>query len=364
MKFSLHNGHLSPAALRAYLGGKLQGNEKLRADELLEECDLSRDAVEGFSCNPAALADLPALQKKIEINSGLKNPAWMNVTVITAGIGIVAVSAWFILGNKQEINKRPINPDQATIAEPVQNALPVLTPQSEHFVNPDAKLSQAITKRKTPVADSQAGKNISVPGKEVFAIPVLQPSPLSIPASVIVTPHPGYNASVVFILDLKVTDFEKLYKGTTIIKRGLRMSGVPAQFDDEKDRDRINTDEETVNLIPAENFLREGLQAFRDGRYGRCIEKMETLKKNNPADINALFYIGASYVKLEMHGKAIPFLDQVLNSSNNVFHEEAIWYKALALIGSGQMEAGNKLLEEIAEGQGFYQAKAKELLEE
>jgi tetratricopeptide (TPR) repeat protein len=226
----------------------------------------------------------------------------------------------------------------------------------EMTVAPKTIIAAGVVKDSTATKTNGALEPINAPGKELKRIDTFLIHPV-VPKN----PEIGYNASIGYIMDLKVTEFEKYYRKMVEVDE-LEFTGVSAQFDNFASEQE--NDGETVREVPAEQFLNEGLRAFHNGHYGKCIEKMEVLRKNNPSDLNAAFYMGVSYVKLEMYEKSIPFFDQVLNSPNNVFHEEANWYKALALIGNGNTEAAKKVLTEISQKDGFYKEKAAAKLQE
>jgi hypothetical protein len=361
MKSSRHNDHLTQNELEDFLRGNLQPGDKQRVEKLLEDCELSREAVKGYAAVPAAFADLPALQKQVAVKSGLANPVWLNTILIGGVIAAIGTAGYFFMKDDSGLpGKIAVKTE---ISSPAFEEPVVLSPEAENFINPEAKPQKPLAVKQKSKSDSAKG-NV-VPGRPVAdpgpGIPVSPPEPLESPKPVIPKQPSGYNAPVGYIFDLKITEFDNYYRGGTIEVPEIELRGVPAQFEDSNQRDEAEK-EETVRQVPAEKFLREGLLAFRDGHYGRCIEKMEVLNKHNAADLNAAFYMGVCYVKLEMFRKAIPLLDQVLASGNNVFHEEAKWYKAQALIGNGQQEEGNKLLREIADGDGFYKQKAADML--
>lgn len=365
MKPSPHTDHLTQAELELLLAGNPDAQTRQRLEQLLAECELSREAAAGYAAVPGAMADLPALKKSIALKSGLAKPVWLNSVLIGGAAVAVAAITYFSWPNaetKPLAVTTPQQPVQTVQTPPAANDFPadvVLTPEAEHFVNPEAKPA-ALTEKQKPAADT--AKISPEPIIDAQPIAPAQANNIS-PAQPDVPAHsePQYNAPVSYILDLKVTDFEKYYRGNIEVKE-LQLPGVPAQFEDTIRQRHDAESSETVREVPAEKFLREGLKAFRDGHYGRCVEKMEVLRKNNPADLNAAFYMGVCYVKLEMYSNALPLLDEVLKSPNNVFHEEAKWYKAQALIGDGQTEEGNELLKEIASGNGFYKQKAAEML--
>lgn len=359
MKSSLHTDHLSPKELSDLLSGKLDAKSNARVKKLLNDCELSKEALAGFTAVPEAMGDLSSLNNQIAKNAGIvKTPLWMSVVTIVIGAALVVGMGYALWPRENESQLAQI-PYTIQTNLPVQSVQSVvLTPKAEHFVNPEAKtgsqakLSQGVVEKKDSVKTNVVGQEPIVvkEAEKIIEKPIVPKNP-----------EAGYNASIGFIFDLKITEFEKYYRKTIEVREPV-LRGVPAQFEDGEKLKADGNDKETIRDVPAEQFLNDGLRAFHDGKYGRCIEKMEILKKNNPKDLNASFYMGVSYVKLEMFEKAILMFDEIINSSNNIFHEEAKWYKALALIGNGDDEAAKVLLSEIAAKDGFYKEKAVEKL--
>lgn len=364
MKPSPSTDHFTQQQLTDFLEGKLDPSAHAKAEKLLSDCELSREAMAGFTAVPGAIAELPSLEKEIAQRSGMHaSKFWLNTFIGAAAITVISVAAYFAWpGKEKEIPSQPLaQVSTTTVQQPYQtNVLPnsPLTPESEHFVNPEAK--PIVKKAAAPSKDSAtAHPDLTANYPQDYEAP--QPLPETRKPVVPKKTEPGYNAPVGFVLDLKVTEYDKLYKGT-IVQNDIQLPGVPAQYEDKESRDRDKEVVAPVREIPKDQFLVEGLQAFRDQRYGRCVERMEWLRNNNPNDLNAAFYMGVSYVKLEMYGRAIPLLDEILNAPNNVFHEEARWYKAQALRGEGDIDGARKLFTEIAGKEGFYQQKAKDAL--
>jgi hypothetical protein len=364
---SYNNDFLSQQQLEDFLRGNMDAEGKTRVKKLLDDCELSKEAVAGYTAVPLAIGDIPSLKKSIAAKSGMATSFPMNVFVVGLGT-VLLVGMGYVLWPKED--KTPHFVQNIPASSPViipQTEQAVqsvdLTPKSEHFVNPEMSITPKATISAGVVKDSSNAKSndgsepVVAPGKEMKRIDTFMIHPV-VPKK----PEVGYNASVGFIMDLKVTEFEK-YNRKMVEVDALEFTGVSAQFDDFASQ-KAAEDENVVREVPAEQFLNEGLKAFHNGHYGRCIEKMEVLRKSDPNDLNAAFYMGVSYVKLEMYEKAIPFFDQILNSPNNVFHEEANWYKALALIGNGNTEAAKKVLTEISQKDGFYKEKAAEKLKE
>jgi hypothetical protein len=363
MKSSLHTDHLSPEELSDLLSGKLNPEADERVKKLLNDCELSKEALAGFTAVPSAINDLPDLKNQIAKSAGIsKTPMWMNVLTIAIGVSLVAGMGYALWPHEPQtpsISQVPIsvpqnnfNPDNSLSVSPVE-----ITPKAEHFVNPEAIVKPKAIISQGNLSDTASKINSANPQ----TVPVVTEEKVEVKPVVPQHPEAGYNGSVGFILDLKITEFEKYYR-KTIEVREPKLTGTPAEFEDEKKKTEEGNDHETIRNIPAEQFLNDGLRAFHDGKYGKCIEKMEVLKKFNDKDLNATFYMGVSYVKLEMFGKAIEMFDEVIGSPNNVFREEAKWYKALALIGNDNVDAAKQLLTEIAGQDGFYKEKAAEKL--
>jgi hypothetical protein len=351
---------LSAQQLEDFLQGKLSAEETKRVQHLLDDCELSKEALEGYSIVPGAFADVAGLKKSIAAKSGMTSLSWS-----TIGLSIVAIAALSFAVNvfinsdaspeTKVVQTHDIGPD-ISVAPPPAN---ILSPSEDHFVNPEAKLVSVAVNGET----QESGSSGTVKANQEF---VVEPIPVdnnkqlivdSVPVAAKVVASEAYNAQVGFLVNLKITEFDKYYTTQTIAVKELPLTGTSADKENKDDfGDPAET--ETVRNVPADQFLREGLIAFRDARYGKCISKMEVLLQLNGNDINALFYTAVSYVKLEMYSKAIPLLDKIIADPNNVFDEEAQWYKALALDGNGDTAAAQELFKKISTDGGFYSKQA------
>ncbi|MFL5753929.1 MAG: tetratricopeptide repeat protein [Bacteroidia bacterium] len=169
------------------------------------------------------------------------------------------------------------------------------------------------------------------------------------------------NAPVIYIYDLKVTDYLKLYfKKTDPFT--IRNGGLTADYENIKGYHPNKNKEEPV--YTADMVLKDGLNAFNKAEYGRSLSFFSILLDLNKKDVNALFYSGLSYYHTDKAQNAINMLDRVLENENNVFQQEAEWYKALSLIKNKDTEAAKQLLLKINARQGFYAERAGEKLKE
>ena len=147
------------------------------------------------------------------------------------------------------------------------------------------------------------------------------------------------NAPVIYIFDLKITDYQNLYFSM----------GEPLVLD---------------NKMAAGQLLHDGLKEFSEDNFIACFNKMGVLSLANPSDVNALFYGGmAAYYQKDFTEAEMHF-DKVINAKNNVFKQEASWFKALALLENNKKDAAKQALKEIVNTKGFYTNKAFEKLKQ
>ncbi|MFN8715123.1 MAG: hypothetical protein ACK5Z2_19900 [Bacteroidota bacterium] len=356
---------LSAQLLQDYVQNKLSASDRMRVKRLLSESELAATAAAGFAAVPDAFQDIASLQAEIAARSGMSggsapaSKSWMNWLAGGAGVAAVVVAAWAFWPKEEKViaeSKTLPQVQPQTEIPTIAAEETALSPVTDHFVNPKSKpvTVQPNLKTTEPVVQTN----------DVPLQPVVQPEK---PVVTVVPPaepaevkpkEPDYNFPIVYILDLKITDYNRIYN-KPLKSRKLTLTGTPAS---QEERNSGSQAEEEIVTLTADQLLRDGLKAFRAGRYGRCISKFEELLKNTPDDINAKFYIAVSYVKLEMHSKAIPLLDAVIESENNAFREEAEWYKALALIGSGDTDEAKDLLKKISGDNTFYSKQAAEKL--
>lgn len=354
---------LSAEQLEAFLEGKLPPDEMQRVQHLLDDCELSREALEGYAIVPGAFADVEGLKKAIAAKSGM-SWTWGKIGWSVMGVAVISVLVtWFYPADETALaENEPAEVQQQQVIPKYTEPVNSLSPKEDHFVNPEAKVVPVVNSEPKVNANGDIVVASTEPEFVVEPIPAEEHEHLITDSVRPVEPKKKeiiYNAPVGFIVDLKVTEYDSYY-ATPVEVRELKLTGTPAKYETEDGigDSREEKDEEPVRMVPADQFLREGLIAFRDGRYGKCISKMEVLLDKNPNDINALFYTAVSYVKLEMYSKAIPLLDQIIDADNNVFDEEAEWYKALALEGNGDDAAAQELFRKIADDGGFYSRQA------
>ncbi len=116
----------------------------------------------------------------------------------------------------------------------------------------------------------------------------------------------------------------------------------------------------STGSLPETN-LREGLKYFQQAEYSKalgCFLKIEETGNGNPS---ATFYAGASYQGLEEYHKAVEQYEHLLNSRENLFMEQARWYKTLCFVALGDHTLALAELEAIISEEGYYSSQAKDL---
>ncbi|TND07615.1 MAG: hypothetical protein FD123_3167 [Bacteroidetes bacterium] len=360
---------LSEKELTDYCGGKLDGKNQHRLERHLTDCALCSAAVAAFAATPAAIADIPQVKNSVAAKAGKMAVGLGTGFVLAfAVVGLLVFGVFVKMIFWPDDNTPQENKVVAAVVDTPAKAIagvPAQMPE-EYFIKPGA----AVHKTESPVAsvspvDTQAKKTVEVEpfepiaAKEVSLVPGKTNDSKEAEDPLV---QESYNAPVVYVRDLKITDFEKYYREKIEIKP-LMTSGLSAKFD-HHDQD-YEDDSETVRTVPADKVLDDGLNYFNQGRYGKSISQFDMLLDHNPKDINAQFYVAICNVRLEMYSRALPLLDKVLASENNVFHQEAEWYKALALLGmKNRKENAKTLLKQIADRKGFYRKQALEKLKE
>jgi len=110
------------------------------------------------------------------------------------------------------------------------------------------------------------------------------------------------------------------------------------------------------------SYLKEANIHFSNGEYEKAIPLYnEAISKSNEKYVSH-FYKGASFQNLEKFEQAIPEYSKVIDHGDNMFIEEAEWYKSLCYIKLGEKHKAKKQLLAIIDRKGFYEQDAKAVL--
>lgn len=165
-----------------------------------------------------------------------------------------------------------------------------------------------------------------------------------------------------YLFDLMVVDYRKITReNQKITYKRFELSGVSADQEGEVENEDDLIEREVK--VPYYDYLRKSMSFFAGGRYKKALNRYLLILDQYPNDLNALFYGALSYHNLGKNEEAIVFFDKIINGELYVFNEEALWYKAKALIKLKKKPEAKSILEEIIAHGGFYTQEAIALRE-
>ncbi len=168
------------------------------------------------------------------------------------------------------------------------------------------------------------------------------------------------NAPVVFINNLKVTNYRLYYfKQSEAINLEIN-TGLSAQYGSNADIERTTLNRSNAYL--AHKIIRQAMRLFNSKNLTNCIEELTLLYNYNKDDANAQFYLGMCYFQLGKYAIAQNYFQKNSDNINNIFHQESEYYQALCLLNTKQTEEALKQLQRISNNKGFYSTRAKETL--
>ncbi len=105
-----------------------------------------------------------------------------------------------------------------------------------------------------------------------------------------------------------------------------------------------------------------GFEKYNEGDYQSALSSFLKVIEVNQNEPSARFFAGASYQNLDEHGKAILEYAAVINQGDNLFIEQAEWFSAICFIRLNEEDKAKQQLLAIVSRNGFYEEKAKVLL--
>jgi hypothetical protein len=167
--------------------------------------------------------------------------------------------------------------------------------------------------------------------------------------------------------DMKVVDYSGIYTFKPEEESTVDAISVSSRFADRQAKAEAQKEVEVLkspDYVPYKDFLYEAMKKFAAKSYAAALADYQTILKQYPADMNALFYGGMCNYYLKANDQAISNFDKIIKDNADIFYEEAEWYKALTLIQSSKMDEAKKLLNKIANSQHYYQKEAAAKLSE
>lgn len=326
----------------------------------ISSCELCACAVNGFAATPFAYEELVAIHHAIDAktNTTVANPLTFAQFLIVL-VSLCAIVGIYNLADAPATYTTVIHP--ATAVPLAQIPEPHETPgTSKEEISTTTKafkkIVNAVRYKKferaiTPLEQLELMQPVSASAKSLSVA-------VNSDDEGVIAPH--YDANVIYIYDLKVSDYNKLYfnlspaSDLSLLSRNI----APSRENKGSTGDEFGPEQHS---IPADRVLKNGLAAFNKQDFSKALENFNLLIANNANDVNAHFYAALSYYNNNRTAKAIEELNAVLANENKAFQPEAEWYLALVTMKTDK-EKGKAMLQAIAAEKGFYSKKAKEAL--
>lgn len=339
--------------LQSYSLNKSEKDERAQLYKHISTCELCTCAVNGFTAISFTSAEVDAIHHQIDVKTNA-----MHANPLTfAHIFITAVSLLSIFGFYQFADS--FSESKPTILTQ-ENVIPISSPIIEKIipvVEPEIIPETKIQKRESTVENKMVEKTI-IPVEPITSIhPDLIPVIVKTPEVLV---EPTFNADVIYIYDLKVTNYNGLYFNYQ--PKPFEIKGSTPAYKENKETENFLFEKDYEQTIAADKILKSGLAYFTKGKYNKALDEFETLLVLNPKDVNSLFYSAVSYYQIGKYDRTIKNLEAVLKSPNNVFHPEAKWNLALSNFKVGEKAKAKQLLIEIVGEKGFYSKRAGEKL--
>ncbi|MBN2681490.1 MAG: CDC27 family protein [Bacteroidales bacterium] len=345
---------LTKKEIQDYLSGNLSPEEKYRIELKIENNELNRTAMQGYSENPGAINNLPHFSGKTGISS------LSRILIFSSVFIVVAITTYFLL-NDENNEKIAISTSNNELSLADQKLLDEqISVEMELENSEEIEPSEQITYRKA--VENQVAEN-KIPEKiekfETIAPEKIANQKDSINLEIEIKNR--INSGIVYIHDLKTVDYSNIYtSGIKIFTHNL--DGVPAQFGSEEEKNNASIEDFKLEFIPYSDYLGSALLKFVNSNYRGTLKDLKIILSQYPGDINADFYSGLCYFNLGKWKKAIQCFSQAKTHKFNAFQQEASWYLALSLVKNNEMQEAIELFQEIEKNKGFYSERAGDVL--
>ena len=103
-----------------------------------------------------------------------------------------------------------------------------------------------------------------------------------------------------------------------------------------------------------------GINSYLDGNYTQAIEQFAGLAPDPIYQTEVQYFSALSHMGLEQFEQAQNLFD-ALNSGDNRYHLETLWYLSLCCLKTGDFDQADQYLEQLEKYQGMYQKDALSL---
>jgi hypothetical protein len=345
--------HINIERLRRYYGNEMSQIERhqLEADAL--EDPFLKDAMDGFDDHPSSFEQFYQ-RHKVQLKP--RN----SYTFILALGGLLAlfVTVALITLNQPKVDELVIAPssqfDTLTTFDSdreIEMIIPsidsmIAIPENEQIKTVDVISDQAKLKILEP-------KNVDT---ELIEVPeIIQNTPDKLE-----TEKEDWNwyksnekgIPTAYVHGFKVVDYREIKRENEKISyKRYELGGVAANQESENSVTELIEQEVEV---PYFTYLTKTMSFFQEENFKASLNRHLIILEQYHEDLNALFYSGLAYYNLGKYEESIRFFAQIMLLDNQIFNQEAEWYRAKCLIQLGRKKEVKTALEEIIMKGGFY----------
>lgn len=331
--------------------------QKSALEKEMQQDGLSYLSSVAFEKFKVSNADMINLNQMIDKKSGKNSSSSFNTVFISVLCGLlIGISAFFVIFQK---NKN--HPSVMQLLEEKRKAM---------ALNNSVKQSDTIF----PIIENKIIEHYqtvaNMPKEEVVAVVDMPENLISksitLPADetkeedIVFAFTP--NAPIIFISNLKVTNYRLYYFKQSDAIDLSASNGVAAQYENKTTIEKPTLNNSNTYL--AHKVIAQAMRLFKSKNTINCIEELSILYNYNKNDANAQFYLGMCYYQLNKFALAETFFQKNIDNPNNIFHQESEFYQALCLLNTTQTDEAKKQLQSIVNNKGFYSIRAKEFLDQ
>jgi len=133
------------------------------------------------------------------------------------------------------------------------------------------------------------------------------------------------------------------------------MADKKAKVNEEKSRESLSDEPGTPSRKTAANAQKDSsfsiaMKAYSEKQYSLAVQLFDDYLKKYPKDEKATFYDAVSNLSIDSAARALVQLDQLLSNENSPFYDDAIRYKAQALVKLHRDNEAKMLMKKVNKG--------------
>jgi len=116
------------------------------------------------------------------------------------------------------------------------------------------------------------------------------------------------------------------------------------------------------SLPETERLFQHGMTFYQQKDYGSAINKLLSVIKSQPEDINANFYVGLCYLLTKKADRAIFFMQKVIELKGEFLFEKCYWYLGNAYLLKNDGKKALEMFEKVVTMEGNFEWEAREMI--